>query len=176
MLAVDDPGRQPNFSRFKMMLDTNLSKVAHVLKQCHTVWVIGDLCPPPPSDQLGKILEDFATAVAAYCESKSPPFVIQLDSRRNRPPPKGRYSHQPAPQLTLRNSKVSIGSATVRYLPLRISDNHPVAIQASAEKFVGGTPKVKSETAIIELAKFLHDSVAVVIEIARPLLECEKIA
>ncbi|MGC1946979.1 MAG: hypothetical protein WA679_05410, partial [Pseudolabrys sp.] len=26
------------------------------------------------------ILEDFATAVAAYCESKSPPFVIQLDS------------------------------------------------------------------------------------------------
>ncbi|MGA8418844.1 MAG: hypothetical protein WB691_03630, partial [Pseudolabrys sp.] len=37
MLAVDDPGRQPNFSRFKMMLDTNLSKVAHVLKQCHTV-------------------------------------------------------------------------------------------------------------------------------------------
>jgi hypothetical protein len=80
MLAVDDPGRQPNFSRFKMMLDTNLSKVAHVLKQCHTVWVIGDLCPPPPSDQLGKILEDFATAVAAYCESKSTPFVIQLDS------------------------------------------------------------------------------------------------
>src|SRR6476619_7782634 len=37
MLAVDDPGRQPNFSRFKAMLDTNLIKVAQVLKQCHTV-------------------------------------------------------------------------------------------------------------------------------------------
>ena len=60
MLAVDDTGGQANVSRFKGMLDANLSKVAHVLKQCHTIWVMGDLCPPPPSDQLGKILEGFA--------------------------------------------------------------------------------------------------------------------
>ena len=52
MLAVDDTGGQANVSRFKGMLDANLSKVAHVLKQCHTIWVMGDLCPPPPSDQL----------------------------------------------------------------------------------------------------------------------------
>jgi hypothetical protein len=54
MLAVDDPGRQPNFSRFKAMLDTNLIKVVEVLKRCHTVWVIGDLCPPPRAINSGK--------------------------------------------------------------------------------------------------------------------------
>jgi hypothetical protein len=89
MLAVDDAGGQANVSRFKAMLDANLSKVAPVLKQCHTVWVVGDLCPPPPSDQLGKILEGFAQAVAAYCESKSLPFVIQLDEAPQPPTVKG---------------------------------------------------------------------------------------
>ena len=89
MLAVDDTGGQANVSRFKAMLDANLSKVAHVLKQCHTIWVMGDLCPPPPSDQLGKILEGFAQAVAAYCESKSPPLVIQLDEPPEPPIVKG---------------------------------------------------------------------------------------
>jgi hypothetical protein len=71
------------------MLDNNLSKVAQVLKQCHTVWVIGDLCPPPPSDQLGKILEEFAKAVAAYCDNQSKPFVIQLDEAPEPPTVKG---------------------------------------------------------------------------------------
>jgi hypothetical protein len=89
MLAVDDPGRQPNFSRFKAMLDTNLINVVEVLKRCHTVWVIGDLCPPPPSDQLGKIIEEFAKAVAAYCQSNSKPFVIQLDAAPEPPTAKG---------------------------------------------------------------------------------------
>ena len=119
MLAVDDPGRQPNFSRFKAMLDTNLSKVAQVLKQCHTVWVVGDLCPPPPSDQLGKILEEFAKAVAAYCQSNSKPFVIQLDEAPEPPTSKGPIfpSTRAAPRVAKLRSIYQVSTGTTAKPP-----------------------------------------------------------
>jgi len=82
-----------------------------------------------------------------------------------------------APELTARNLLDQFWADVYgNRLGLRTSDDHPVAIEATAEKFVGGAPKVQPETAIVEFAKLLHDSVAVLVKIARPLLEREKIA
>lgn len=89
LLAVDEPGRDANFARFKAMLQNNLGAAAPALKQCHTVWVLGDLCPPPPRDQLGAVLSEFAEAVGAYCKGLEPPFVVELDSPPERPINKG---------------------------------------------------------------------------------------
>jgi len=84
MLAASEQNREANIGRFKEMLQNDLGSIAGILKQCHTVWVLGNLLPPPPSDQFGVVLGEFAKAVAAYCESKSPPFVVELEL----PPPK----------------------------------------------------------------------------------------
>jgi hypothetical protein len=81
------------------------------------VWVIGDLCPPPPSDQLGKILEEFAKAMAAYCKSNSKPFVIQLDEVLEPPTAKGTIfpSTRAAPRIAKLKSIYQVGNgATAR--------------------------------------------------------------
>ena len=78
-VASDDEGREANAARFTAMLQRDLASVAGVLKRCHTVWVLGDLCPPPPRGQLSAVLADFAKAVARYCESSSDPLVVELD-------------------------------------------------------------------------------------------------
>src|SRR5262249_35152 len=54
------------------------------LNRCHTVWVIGDLCPPPPSGQFATVLNEFAKAAAQYCGSSSEPLVVELGL----PPPR----------------------------------------------------------------------------------------
>jgi hypothetical protein len=84
MLSASEQNREANIGRFKQMLQNDLGSIAGVLRRCHTVWVLGNLLPPPPSDQFGAVLGEFAKAVAAYCESKSPPFVVELEL----PPPK----------------------------------------------------------------------------------------
>jgi len=83
-VASNDEGREANIARFTAMLQRDLASVAGVLKRCHTVWVLGDLCPPPPRGQLSAVLADFAKAVARYCESSSDPLVVELDL----PPPR----------------------------------------------------------------------------------------
>jgi hypothetical protein len=77
-VASNEPGREANVARFKAMLRNELQTIAGVLKRCHTVWVIGDLCPPPPRGQFGTILNEFAKAVAEYCGSLSEPLVVEL--------------------------------------------------------------------------------------------------
>ena len=77
-VASHDEKREANVARFTAMLQRDLASVASVLKRCHTVWVLGDLCPPPPRGQLSAVLADFAKAVARYCESSSDPLVIEL--------------------------------------------------------------------------------------------------
>jgi hypothetical protein len=47
-VAASEPNREANFTRFETMLKGDLKNIAGVLKNCHTVWVLGDLCPPPP--------------------------------------------------------------------------------------------------------------------------------
>jgi hypothetical protein len=83
-VASNEPGREANVARFKAMLQNELGTVAGVLSRCHTVWVIGDLCPPPPRGQFDTVLSEFAKAVAAYCGSKCEPLVVELDL----PPPR----------------------------------------------------------------------------------------
>jgi len=80
LIAANEPGREANLERFNRLLQSDLKSVAGVLKRCHTVWVIGDLSPPPPSGKLGAVLDDFAKAVAAYCDSRNDAFVVELDS------------------------------------------------------------------------------------------------
>jgi hypothetical protein len=87
-VASEDEGREANIARFTAMLQRDLASVASVLKRCHTVWVLGDLCPPPPRGQLSATLADFAKAVARYCESASDPLVVELDLPPARQPKK----------------------------------------------------------------------------------------
>lgn len=88
-VAASETNREANFTRFETMLKSDLKNVAGVLKNCHTVWVLGDLCPPPPRDQLGAVLGAFAKAVAEYCNSPIDPFVVELDAPPARPAIKG---------------------------------------------------------------------------------------
>jgi hypothetical protein len=83
-VASNQPGREANVARFKAMLQNELGTVAGVLNRCHTVWVIGDLCPPPPRGQFGTVLNEFAKAVAEYCGSLCEPLVVELGL----PPPR----------------------------------------------------------------------------------------
>ena len=71
LLAANEQGHEANIERFKTMLKDDLGSVASVLNRCHTIWVLGDLCPPPPRGQLGTVLSDFAKAVAGYCGNQS---------------------------------------------------------------------------------------------------------
>ena len=57
-----------------------------------------------------------------------------------------------------------------------IMDHHPIAIQAAAEKLECRSPQIEAKAPIVEFAKALNDKFAVGIEVARPLLECQKIA
>jgi len=78
MVATNEQGHEANLDRFENMLNNDLRNVAGVLKRCHTVWILGDLRPPPPRDELSAVLDEFAKAVARYCDSKDPAFVVEL--------------------------------------------------------------------------------------------------
>ena len=88
-VASNQPGREANVTLFKAMLQNELGTVAGVLNRCHTVWVIGDLCPPPPSGQFATVLNEFAKAAAQYCGSSSEPLVVELDLPPLRQPNEG---------------------------------------------------------------------------------------
>ena len=89
VISVNEPGRGANIDRFKAMLQNELNTVADVLARCHTVWVLGDLSPPPSQDQLSGVLTKFARAIADYCKSSNDPLVVELSSPPDRLPSKG---------------------------------------------------------------------------------------
>jgi hypothetical protein len=89
VMSVNEPGREANFARFRAMLQNDLKSIADVLRRCHTIWILGDLCPPPPRAQLSELLADFARAVAEYCDSPHDPFVVELSSPPERLHSKG---------------------------------------------------------------------------------------
>lgn len=80
MVATNEQGHEANLERFKAMLQHDLGTVADVLKNCHTIWVLGDLSPPPPRSQLETLLAQFAKALADHFESKRDPLVVELSS------------------------------------------------------------------------------------------------
>ncbi len=63
---------------FRNILTQELEPIAGVLARCHTVWVIGDLCPPGSTVLVGGFLDEFAKAVSEYCQGKQKPLVIEL--------------------------------------------------------------------------------------------------
>jgi hypothetical protein len=89
LVAANEPNREADSKRFDAMLQNDLKNIAGVLKNCHTVWVLADLTPPPPRNQLGAELGEFAKVVAKYCDSATDPFVVELDAPPARPPNKG---------------------------------------------------------------------------------------
>jgi hypothetical protein len=89
MIALNEEGREASLERFKTMLQNDLGTVAGVLRRCHTIWVLGDLCPPPPRNQLETVLAQFAKAVADYCKSSSDPMIVELGSAPEPQPSKG---------------------------------------------------------------------------------------
>jgi hypothetical protein len=80
MVATNEQGHEANLERFKAMLQHDLGTVADVLKNCHTIWVLGDLSPPPPRSQLETLLAQFAKALADHFDSKRDPIVVELSS------------------------------------------------------------------------------------------------
>ena len=46
MIASNEPQRQANLARFIGILNSELASIGAILKQCHSVWVVGDLRPP----------------------------------------------------------------------------------------------------------------------------------
>jgi hypothetical protein len=78
LIAAQEPQQKANLARFTQLLHHDLKPIARVLAQCHTVWVIGDLCPPNESGTLGATLDDFAKAIATYCSCQRDTLVIEL--------------------------------------------------------------------------------------------------
>ena len=66
---------------FRGILNGELRSVAPVLAKCHTVWVIGDLCPPGNTLLVGDVLGQFAVAVSDYTKGEQKPLVIELRAK-----------------------------------------------------------------------------------------------
>ena len=88
MISSNEPQRQANLSRFIGILNSELD-ISAILKQCHSVWVIGDLRPPFVSGTLPTTLDDFARAIARYCGNGRDPMVIELGAPADRTAPQG---------------------------------------------------------------------------------------
>src|SRR5262249_7316896 len=89
LIAANPAQGQTNLDRFIALLTNDLRPVADVLRQCHTVWVIGDLRPPTAAALLPVVLDDFARAISRYCNSSDPAFVIELGHPRAQVTSKG---------------------------------------------------------------------------------------
>src|SRR5262245_36277183 len=58
----------------------------------------------------------------------------------------------------------------------RIGNNHSIAIKAPAQKLVSRSPKVQSETPVVEFSELFYHRFTVPVEIRCPLLKREKVA
>jgi hypothetical protein len=70
---------------FQGILNDELKSVAAVLANCHTIWVIGDLCPPGKTQLAGEVLNKFAIAVSDYVKGTEKPLVIELHAKSAAP-------------------------------------------------------------------------------------------
>ena len=89
LIAANEHAHEANVERFKTMLENDLRAAARVLQGCHTVWVLGDLTPPPPRDEFGTFLAHFAKAIAGYCKSQTDPLIVELNARPDPQPSRG---------------------------------------------------------------------------------------
>jgi hypothetical protein len=116
VIIIDDVGpliapqrdqHQDVLDHFRGILNDELSSIAPVLARCHTVWVIGDLCPPGSTLLVGDVLDQFAVAVSDYTKGEQKPLVIELRDK---------------PRLRLAGSDAAQPEAAVRYVSTARSD------------------------------------------------------
>jgi hypothetical protein len=81
LIAPQRDQHQDVLKHFRDILNDELKSVAPVLARCHTVWVIGDLCPPGSTLLAGNVLDQFAVAVSDYTRGEKEPLVIELKAR-----------------------------------------------------------------------------------------------
>jgi hypothetical protein len=132
VIIIDDVGpliapqrdqHEAVLDHFRGILNDELKSVAAVLARCHTVWVIGDLCPPGNTLLVGDVLDQFAVAVSDYTKGEQKPLVIEL---RGKPEPgvAGRDAARP--------------EAAARYVSTARSDGDDAMAQIS--KALGSGP------------------------------------
>jgi hypothetical protein len=81
LIAPQRDQHEDVLDHFRGILKDELKSVAPVLANCHTVWVIGDLCPPDKTQLAGEVLNKFAVAVSDYVKGKEKPLVIELRAK-----------------------------------------------------------------------------------------------
>jgi hypothetical protein len=69
LIAAQD--QEANLDKFQQLLDDKLANVAPVLAKRFTVWVIGDLRPKGETTITGETLNQFARAIASFCQSSA---------------------------------------------------------------------------------------------------------
>jgi hypothetical protein len=78
LIAAQEADQRANLEKFRRVLQDDLATVKSVLSRCHTVWVIGDLRPDGKSARMGETLDEFACAIAEFCNAKEKPLVVEL--------------------------------------------------------------------------------------------------
>jgi hypothetical protein len=69
LIAAQD--QEANLNKFQQLLNDKLANVAPVLAKRFTVWVIGDLRPKGETTITGETLNQFARAIARFCQSSA---------------------------------------------------------------------------------------------------------
>jgi hypothetical protein len=113
VLIIDDVGPlvaaagsdlNDHVAAFRKLLDTRLGAIAPVLRQCHTVWVMGDLQPPGATIVMNDVLDRFAKAIAEFCQARQETLVIELSATTTPPGTKAAWAPLSAARLrTLQN-------------------------------------------------------------------------
>ena len=87
VLVIDDIGPvvgghdgDGTLAAFKKLLDGQLGNIQAELGCRDSVWVIGDLAGLELNDESQQKLQDYADAIARFCQSQTPPVVVRLAS------------------------------------------------------------------------------------------------
>jgi hypothetical protein len=81
LTAAQEKEQHANLEKFRGLLDNELAAVRCVLARCHTVWVVGDLCPDGEAATLGHSLDQFARAIAEFCGAQQHALVVELSEK-----------------------------------------------------------------------------------------------
>jgi hypothetical protein len=95
VLIIDDIGPllapkaqrlEENFEQFRHILHSGLSPIANLLKECHTIWVIGDLRSDGQTAMIGEAADKFADEIRKFCGYENKPvLVVELERTEETP-------------------------------------------------------------------------------------------
>jgi hypothetical protein len=78
LISAQEADQRADLEKFRKLLHHDLAAVKSVLGRRHTVWVIGDLRPDGETARVGETLNEFACAIADFCNAKQKPLVVEL--------------------------------------------------------------------------------------------------